>query len=468
MNENRPKRSDTLGSSLQEADGEGPEDAASLEKGKRRRLRRPPTQGSRRTKSTASSQDELTKETTTVESDPRDILENRVKELEMQLEQVEDHYVNLTEEVKIARSQSEVEQEDYEDIVSVAKRNVQKTVSKILEKQDRKRELQSKMGDTQEEVFSEERQRKRNQAKEEEALIRNIVILQTKILILEGKKSERDRILSKISEAEKELSEMDERHDKSLQETKSEMIEKFEKICYELRDPIKALSNQISQLSQSQQVAALKQRTLYILETRYKQASSLLLKIYDDNKELREKAQSLKRELNVSNSLAQAMSVEVKKTKQELTNETAYQKKDSKDKDVNSTTQNNFIELQNLKKQIKDLETRCFGMLDYKQELNEILSDQRQYITLLEEKEEKQRIAHEKMSSMSKVAENFLLKQDDQEIPDDILDHSDFLESMSNLLMEAVESKNIPESCISSSSSAFYEKGFIGLIPKRN
>ncbi|CAL1298024.1 unnamed protein product, partial [Larinioides sclopetarius] len=79
-------------------------------------------------------------------------------------------------------------------------RNVKRLVNKILERQQRKRELAQSVEKADQDAKREEQERAQQRALEEESLTRNVVLLQTKLLILEGKRYQRDRLVKKIQE----------------------------------------------------------------------------------------------------------------------------------------------------------------------------------------------------------------------------------------------------------------------------
>ena len=93
------------------------------------------------------------------------------------LYRTDEYYEKLTKEVAAAKHQYEKEREECEDVVSVAKRNIENQVSKILDLQKKKRELADKIRLEEERLMKEEEETRVKLQFEEERLMRNVVII---------------------------------------------------------------------------------------------------------------------------------------------------------------------------------------------------------------------------------------------------------------------------------------------------
>ncbi|KAF8788298.1 hypothetical protein HNY73_009820 [Argiope bruennichi] len=346
-------------------------------------------------------------ESAEAEGNPRDILNSRVEELEQQLKETEERYKQLTEETRCAKELYEAEKGECEDVVFVARRNVKRLVNQILERQQRKRELALSIEKADQDAKTEERQRSQQRALEEETLTRNVVLLQTKLLILEGKRYERDRLVKKIQEAEKEVSALDKRHEEAMLKAREEMRAKYERLHATLVPCVRALSESVWELSRAQRFASLSERQRSIVETqgRYRKVVQLSLQLRDKKKKLREQRDALHREMQVEVSLAKALAARAEVARQEILTAVGKMHHETIEEDDREPVVNRREEFEAL---IKELENEVFHKKDIKKELKLIAKDQVKYKRTLDEEEKKKKMLREKLLSMAQVAEMVL------------------------------------------------------------
>ncbi|GFT06161.1 uncharacterized protein NPIL_117941 [Nephila pilipes] len=415
-------------------------------------------------------------ESAEAEGNPRDILNSRIEELEQQLREVEDRYSGLTKEARETRELCEAERHDCEDIVFVAKRNLRRLVERILEGQNRRRELGRTIEKADEDARKEQWRRSQQRALEEERLTRNVVLLQTKLLIVESKRFERDRLLKKIREAEEEVTSLDKRHEEALDKARSEIKVKYESLHSDLVSRVRTVSEGVWDLSRAQQFAALgeRQRSIVKTQARYRKAVQLALRLRDKKSVLREERSILHREKDVEASLADALAAKAEIAREDLFSAKERFEQDKEQQESVKPQENLQEEFETI---IKELEDEVFKKKDRKVELELILADQESYLKSLEEERVKRKLLHEKLSSMAKVAEMVLgkgaLAEEPKASTPDISERTDFLEKMSTILLEVAEGTAKfcePQSPSGSSDSSLtrppYARGVLGLVPK--
>ncbi|GFR00893.1 integrase catalytic domain-containing protein [Trichonephila clavata] len=304
----------------------------------------------------------------------------------------------------------------------------------------------------------------------------NYIFLETKLLIVEGKRFERDRLLKKIREAEEEVGSLDKRHEEALDKAQSEMKVKYENLHSSLVSRVRTVSEGVWDLSRAQQFAALGERQRSIVETqaRYRKAVQLALRLRDKKNVLRQEKAALHREMDVETCLSKALEVKAEIAREDFLSAKEIFQKDKEQQGDRKPQENPQEEFETI---IKQLEDEVFKKKDQKVELELILSDQERHLKSQEEERVKRKVLHEKLSSMAKVAEMVLGKGVLAEEPEDSIpclsERTDFLEKMSTILLEVAEGVSKfgePQSPSGSSDSSMtrppYAKGVLGLIPK--
>ncbi|GFT66113.1 uncharacterized protein TNCV_2009331, partial [Trichonephila clavipes] len=300
--------------------------------------------------------------------------------------------------------------------------------------------------------------------------------IETKLLIVEGKRFERDRLLKNIQEAEEEVGSLDKRHEEALDKAQSEMKVKYENLHSALVSRIRTVTEGVWNLSRTQQFAALeeRQRSIVVTQTWYRKAVKLALRLRDKKNVLREKKAALHREMEVETCLAKALEAKVENASEDFLSTKVIFQKDKEQQGDRKPQENLQEEFETI---IKELENEVFKNKDQKADLEFILSDQERYLESLEEERVKRKLLHEKLSSMAKVAEMVLGKGVLAEEPEDstpsLSEQTDFLEKMSTILLEVAEGVSKfgePQSPSGSSDSSMtrlpHGKGVLGLIPK--
>ncbi|XP_035213992.1 trichohyalin-like [Stegodyphus dumicola] len=416
--------------------------------------------------SVVSEDDTLIREEKDPEGNPKDTLDTKIANLETELKQVNDYYEKLSKKVNIAKSKYEKEREDCEDITNVAKRNVENQVSKILDLLRKKRELNHKIDNQEEKNKKEEEETRTRLFLEEEKLRRNVVILQ-------NEKFERDQLLKKIQVLEEELASKERQFDEALKQKREEILYKYESLLSALSQHTEVVSEHAVQLSQAQQIAALKDRQQLILDTqsKYKASSRLMLRILDQNKQMKMRAKNMKLDLDVISSLAEILAAKSEKTKKKLISSLEFCKKRNEQK----AQLDHKDDMNEKRQELEKLRNRYFRAKDYARELEEVLADQENYKMLLQEEKEKRNTLQEKFSCIANAAE-FVAKQKSLEFIglEDPKERSDFFQDLSAILLEEDDENHdqfLKESFAVNKDHKhddvfFYKKGCLGLVDK--
>ncbi|GIY21924.1 uncharacterized protein CDAR_200331 [Caerostris darwini] len=360
------------------------------------------------------------------EGNPRDILTARIAELQHQLQQAEERYEGLTREAGAARALLEEEREECEGVVFVAKRNVRRLVDQILARQARRRDLGRSIEGVLLQASQERSHEDRQRALEEETLARNIVLLQTKLLIAEGGRCERDLLDRRRRDAEERLAKLDEEHEAALSLARRNLRAKYQRLQDSLT--CRDVSEAVVDMTRAQQAAALTQRQRSTVDTqdRYRKAVALSMRLRDAKKRLVEQRGALRREMEVDAALARILAGRSAVARQDVME--AARRIGREDRAPLPDRQLEFEDL------IKELETQVFQKMDKKAALTNIVKDQESHKKLLEDEEGMRQLTRNKLHCMAQAAQAVLGITTPSE--DSRSGHWEFLEKMSSLLLD--------------------------------
>ncbi|KAG8200390.1 hypothetical protein JTE90_028567 [Oedothorax gibbosus] len=377
----------------------------------------------------------------------------------------EESHSQLERETREARDKAEAE--ECEEVIGVAKRNVEGLVQDILKAQKERMELVNLLEAEKAGIRQEEAAKNRQLLAEVGKITRNVILLQTRLLILEEKRFERDKLFGEVRDAEEKLATEGEQQEIAMEMAYGESRGKYKKLYSKLHDEMESVSSFAGRVGCAQQVAALRDRCLQILETqgRLRRVEGLMLGLHRQNEVMREEVRSMRREMESYVGINEMMDKDSRRALQEL--QAIIQIHDAEE--IPDSSDELLMQLKSL---IHDLQQKVFKMNDQRTELQEVLADQECYQKMLQQEDRSRQFTRERLVNMSRVAE--LVMEDNQSSHDRehemLAKRSSFLSEMSTILLETTmnteDVEELPPQSEVSIDSASYSKGLLGLVPE--
>lgn len=231
----------------------------------------------------------------------KEMFTNQVKELETRLDRQIHLCQILEEENRVYQSRYEKEVEDKEDIVDYLKRSLQDRSVEITELQERLNGLQNAHQIEKDNYEKKLKDLAAEYAETRERLTAENMTLNGKLALVEEFRFQKDVVLAKLNDAEREAAEQSKQYESKLQAVENQKIKNLEALKKEMVERVENLAAEFRTTSEKQLSHTVRQAVNETarLNAQLKNVSDVALSLTETNRKLKDKESDLKHQLQI-------------------------------------------------------------------------------------------------------------------------------------------------------------------------